>query len=364
MNEVFICYRRDDSVYVCDRIYSALVNKPGIDYVFRDINSIGPGNWCMQLDEALERCNVLLAVMGKRWLTHTDEHGTRSIDIPEDYVVKELKTALDSTILVIPVLLEDIHPPKINELPGEIAELPNQLAYKLRPGDDFDNDMTKVINRILAYNHPATPVADEIRLTHTNNMKFHPVPNAALGVPLTRESNEKLLTSIKRLFHTHPELSKIVDKQVVEGIGIAGVRTEDFLITFDPKRDNGNSILVVRLEDHKKRLTMDALEWRLNLLRFSRQREGFVELYHNGDNTLQSPFREGSYGRNAPNSIVRYAVKQFPELKSTDPDLVYLGTLVLEDDLSEEVFADVRRRLAIYRFARWLWLWHHPLRQM
>lgn len=135
------------------------------------------------------------------------------------------------------------------------------------------------------------------------------------------------------------------------------------IIIKNKKRENNIQVLIVGLKEKQSKLPMDGIDWKLNLMRFSRRRDNLIDLYHNGDNSLQSPYREGSYGRNAPYSIVRYAYRQFPELKSTDPDLIYLGSLSLSGgDLSVDTFKDVRRRLAIYRFARWLWLWDHPRR--
>src|SRR4051794_36972125 len=96
-------------MYVCDRIHSSLEAHFGKDKVFFDKPSIKAGTrFAKRLQDVANSCAVMLAVMGKRWLTVSDEYGRRKIDDPKDWVTQELQTALNRNIVVIPVLIEHI----------------------------------------------------------------------------------------------------------------------------------------------------------------------------------------------------------------------------------------------------------------
>ena len=43
------------------------------EHVFLDKDTLRAGNWRKQIREALDRCRVVLVVMGRRWLTIMDE---------------------------------------------------------------------------------------------------------------------------------------------------------------------------------------------------------------------------------------------------------------------------------------------------
>jgi len=371
MAQIFINYRREDSAYVCDRIYEKLREHFGKESIFFDIKSIPLGiDFDIALKEAAGECALLLAVIGERWLTVKDKHGHRRIDDPNDYVVKEINYFLGDNRVVIPILIEGVKMTDLETLPGVLTRLIVKNALDLGPGKYFDNDMKELISSIekhLGIGDPI-PTMPEKDIVHEvqqaiNIVSMSPSPDTTKGIPLYQEEQIPFPAMLKRFLEINPSLKSISGREFIKHVDILGVNPDDFLITVDQHKDNSKQILAVSMHDKQSRLQIDDQDWKLNLLRFSRHRDNFIELYHNGDNSLKSPFREGSYGRNAPYSIVRYAVQQFPELKSTDPDLVYLGSLPQESqDLTGETFAGVRRRLAIYRFARWLWLWNHPRR--
>ncbi len=72
--KVFISYRRDDSRSITDRIYSSLSGEWGRANIFRDTDSIMPGaDFRTALREAISSADVVLLVIGPRWLEMTDE---------------------------------------------------------------------------------------------------------------------------------------------------------------------------------------------------------------------------------------------------------------------------------------------------
>src|ERR1700730_14572827 len=107
-NKVFISYRREDSQYQARRIYDAFVHALPPDTVFMDIDSIAPGADFVEILEGwVQQCEVLLALIGPRWIDSTDPRtNLRRLDNPEDFVRIEVRGALERKIPVVPVLLD------------------------------------------------------------------------------------------------------------------------------------------------------------------------------------------------------------------------------------------------------------------
>src|SRR5207248_1830841 len=102
--QVFLSYRRDDAASAAGRLYDRLSAHSFT--VFMDID-IAPGiDFVEEIEKSGGSCNVLIAVIGKHWLTASDEEGKRRLDHPEDFVRIEIGTALKRGIQVIPVLVE------------------------------------------------------------------------------------------------------------------------------------------------------------------------------------------------------------------------------------------------------------------
>jgi hypothetical protein len=92
------------------------------EQVFKDVDNIEPGeDFVERITAAVGSCDVLLALIGPRWLTITDENGQRRLDNPEDYVRLEIETALTRNVRVIPILVRLKDSPCVAELgwPGE-----------------------------------------------------------------------------------------------------------------------------------------------------------------------------------------------------------------------------------------------------
>ena len=146
---IFISYRRDDSKWPSDAIYRALVAEFGRDAVFKDDDSIPDGvDFRKYIDEAVGKCDYLLAVIGTGWLDVRDKQGRRRLDNPVDFVRLEIEAALRGDIRVTPVLLDGAIIPDETELPETIRELIYRHARKVNAGPDFDGDIAKLIKGI------------------------------------------------------------------------------------------------------------------------------------------------------------------------------------------------------------------------
>jgi hypothetical protein len=104
---IFISYRREDSSGWAGRLYDRLSQRFGGDNVFMDIDTIDPGlDFVEVIQQAVGSCDVLVALIGRHWLTSTDEQGQRRLENPEDFVRLEITAALERNIRVIPALLQ------------------------------------------------------------------------------------------------------------------------------------------------------------------------------------------------------------------------------------------------------------------
>jgi len=83
---IFISYRRDDASYAAGRLYDRLAAHFLENQIFMDVDNLNPGvDFITTIDQSLDSCDVLIAVIGKRWLDASDEYGRR-LDDPQDPV--------------------------------------------------------------------------------------------------------------------------------------------------------------------------------------------------------------------------------------------------------------------------------------
>lgn len=131
---IFVNFRRRDTGETGPHIDTALQREFGAHNVFRDQRSITKGSdFREEIERKLRKCDILLAVMGHRWASVTDDAGRRLIDDEEDWVRKEVARALEWKLTVLPVLVDGAGLPGTGELPDAIAELANRQAVHFRP---------------------------------------------------------------------------------------------------------------------------------------------------------------------------------------------------------------------------------------
>jgi TIR domain len=144
--KIFISYRRSDSQDIAGRIYDRLTQHLNRDEVFKDVDSIRSGQvFPKVLEGILERCNVILVLIGDSWLDVLTPRGTRRLEDPEDFVRQEIESALRRNILVIPILLGKATMPEAKNLPISLQALVTRHALKIRPDPDFHRDMDRLV---------------------------------------------------------------------------------------------------------------------------------------------------------------------------------------------------------------------------
>src|SRR5262245_7493224 len=129
--KVFISYRREDSAGHSGRLHDSLQSHFGADNVFMDLDDIDSGqNFVEVIQGAIRSSDVVLAVIGKEWLTCASA-GTRRLDMPTDFVRTEIGTALAHGVPVIPVLVQGAEMPLAPALPEPLKQLASHDAHDL-----------------------------------------------------------------------------------------------------------------------------------------------------------------------------------------------------------------------------------------
>ena len=163
---IFISYRRDDSAYPAGWLYDRLAERFGAEQIFKDVDSIELGeDFVQEIGEAVGQADVLLALIGERWLNAADEHGGRRLDDPDDFVRIEIEAALEREVRVIPILVEGAGMPREEQLPESLKPLARRQALELSPAR-FRSDTAKllgVLERALAKAPPEPPEPPEPR---------------------------------------------------------------------------------------------------------------------------------------------------------------------------------------------------------
>ncbi|HRK48344.1 MAG TPA: TIR domain-containing protein, partial [Nocardioides sp.] len=138
-------YRRDDSKHAAGRLGERLGER---FQLFMDIDSIRPGtDFTAVVRDAVDRADVVLAVIGKDWLFASSESGARRLDEPHDWVSLEVGTALKDGTPVIPVLVDGARMPDRGELPASLTDLASRQAISL-DHESFAADCTRLIETI------------------------------------------------------------------------------------------------------------------------------------------------------------------------------------------------------------------------
>ena len=129
---IFISYRRDDSRGYAGRLQGDLSRRYSDEHVFRDVE-IPPGaDFGEYITGLVDKCNVVLAIIGPRWLDARDREGERRIDKPDDWVRLEIERALARDgVEVIPVLVDGARLPPREELPESLLALRRRNAFEL-----------------------------------------------------------------------------------------------------------------------------------------------------------------------------------------------------------------------------------------
>jgi hypothetical protein len=150
---VFISYRREDTGPYARLLKEHLsVRFPDVP-VFIDLDSIEAGlDFAEVIESAVRSCVVLIALIGREWLTIADTDDRRRLDNPDDYVRFEIRTALQRCVRVVPVLVDGVRAPRRLQLPADLDKLSrlNALEMSYSRFEYDESRLMLVIQRVLA----------------------------------------------------------------------------------------------------------------------------------------------------------------------------------------------------------------------
>ena len=186
---LFISYRRSSALIV-DHIHEKLTSRLGGVRIFLDRNDIEPGAaFPDRLKRGVMEASLVLVVIGRDWISAQDERTyRRRLDVPNDWVRKEIELALAGPGTVIPVLIEDTPMPTPEQLPDSIAGLAQKNAIVLSR-DHFNDDVTKLAEFI------AKKLGTERAVAIQGEKKF-PTPALVKPVPLSAEQIAQVSASL------------------------------------------------------------------------------------------------------------------------------------------------------------------------
>ena len=141
-------YRREDSAPHAGRLNDRLCLAFGAERVFMDIDDIPPGqDFTAALRENVKVADVVLVLIGPKWLSTASTDGRRRLDDERDFVRFEVAEALRQGKRVIPILVNDTPMPNAADLPGDLQPLLFCQALPLADAR-FNRDATDLIQAL------------------------------------------------------------------------------------------------------------------------------------------------------------------------------------------------------------------------
>jgi hypothetical protein len=131
---IFISYRRTDEPGFALALYTRLEQEFPSEKLFMDVEGhIKAGDdFTAVLNEQVAQCDVLLAIIGERWLNARDGDGNRRLENDGDFVRIEIASALGLGKRVIPVLVNEAQMPRADDLPASLKSLALRNAVAIR----------------------------------------------------------------------------------------------------------------------------------------------------------------------------------------------------------------------------------------
>ncbi|MFL6206160.1 MAG: TIR domain-containing protein [Acidimicrobiales bacterium] len=186
MGGIFISYRREDAAAWAGRVWEHLKGAFGSARVFMDVDSLNLGEDFLEVIERyIAATDVMLVVIGPRWLDAVNGEGQRRLDLDDDFVALEIAQALEQGRRVIPVLVDNASMPTAEQLPARLGPLARRHAIGLTHSG-FSRDIQGLIDALSPFLSegsspleaaPGEAVADRVQATHG------PPSSAGSGLP-------------------------------------------------------------------------------------------------------------------------------------------------------------------------------------
>ncbi len=171
---IFISYRRIDTGTAAGRLYSDLARSFSRSQIFMDIDGhIARGaQFGGILRAALDKCRVMLALVGPQWTSCTRD-GNQRLNLPDDWVRQEIRQALARDVLLVPVLLNGTLLPPVDAVPEDIrgfVDVQRRTPAHVRDdswSEDLEHliaDIRRQVPELISYESSVHAIADAFTL--------------------------------------------------------------------------------------------------------------------------------------------------------------------------------------------------------
>jgi len=194
MARLLISYRREDTAGHAGRLYDILVEHFGSAQVFRDVDTIAPGDDFVEIiEKSIGAADVVIALIGREWLSAANPDGRRRLDDPDDFVRLELAKALERNVRVVPVLVQGATMPAAKDLPESLRALARRNAFTVTD-QAFRRDASALVESLEQAVSPSEkpPVGVLRRLTRKHAVIMGAaLVSAAIGVVAIRQLGQR-----------------------------------------------------------------------------------------------------------------------------------------------------------------------------
>lgn len=181
--QIFISYRREDTAGYARAVYDALAREFGAPRVFIDVDDIAAGQpFDEAIDQAVGHSEVLLVLIGPRWLAGHDG-GPPRLHEPGDFVRQEITAGLARGMRVIPLLFDGAAMPTAAQLPEPLQPLARRQALQIDAAD-FAADTAHLVAQLRQLLGQPTAAAPATTTGGRARRRYVVVAGAALAAVL------------------------------------------------------------------------------------------------------------------------------------------------------------------------------------
>jgi TIR domain len=217
MAQIFISYRRDDSIAEAGRLCSDLMWQCGKSKIFLDYESIKIAeHFPTAIGEAIAASQVVLVVIGNQWLVNAA--GQRRLEEPNDWVRQEIAAALTAKKKVIAVLVQGAKLPRRDDLPETVRDLVEINCANLRY-EDWRSDVRKLMQALQPEIHCKPPfqistvsaiLTSVALIVATHVLTLSRFPTIGFNLSLALSALVSVLFGLLHLRHGAPKIQSLL----------------------------------------------------------------------------------------------------------------------------------------------------------
>ena len=167
-NKIFVSYRRQDASGEAGRLVDDLQDVFGEESVFLDVETLEAGlDFVEAIDQALNSCKVMLAIIGPHWAKIKDTDGNLRLFEEGDFIRIEIAAALKRNIRVIPILVNGASMPSNSDLPEDLQPLKRRHAHEISSSRwKYDTEqLVEILSKIIEPSKKTAPDPPKQQIT-------------------------------------------------------------------------------------------------------------------------------------------------------------------------------------------------------